>query len=108
MNAPEAEEHFRRQVWPETREIINTMNNNVTKTSGVSDGTTADYYKLPAGASELQHLISFLNLNAQMGEIMRSAYRYGKASHSDCLRDINKIIFYAKAEKERLEKYVLR
>ena len=73
-----------------------------------SDGTTADYYELPPGATELQDLISFKNMNSQLGEIGRSWYRYGQASHSDMLRDINKIIFYAQAEKARLEKYVLR
>ena len=76
--------------------------------AGLSDGTTADYYELPPGATELQDLISFKNMNSQLGEIGRSWYRYGQASHSDMLRDINKIIFYAQAEKARLEKYVLR
>lgn len=69
-----------------------------------SDGSTADYYKLPPGATELQHLISHRNLNAQIGEILRACYRYGMASHSDQLRDAKKILFYAQAEVERLEK----
>lgn len=71
--------------------------------SNRSDGSTADYYKLPDGATELQHLISHRNLNAQIGEIFRSCYRYGLASHSDQLRDAKKILFYAKAEVDRLE-----
>ena len=70
----------------------------------VSDGSTASYYELPAGATELQDLISHLDLNAQMGEIMRATYRYGRVEHSPKLRDIKKIIFYAEAEKARLEK----
>jgi len=70
-----------------------------------SDGSTADYYQLPDGATELQHLISARNMNAQIGEIFRSCYRYGLVSHSPKVRDIKKIIFYAKAELERLEKY---
>ena len=69
-----------------------------------SDGSTADYYKLPDGATELQHLISHRNMNAQIGEILRACYRYGLASHSDQLRDAKKILFYAQAEVERLEK----
>ena len=72
--------------------------------SAKSDGSSADYYKLPEGATELQHLISHRNMNAQMGEIFRSAYRYGRASHSDKLRDARKIKFYIEAEIERLEK----
>lgn len=72
-------------------------------TSTISDGSTASYYELPPDCSELQHLISHRNMNAQIGEIFRACYRYGQASHSDCLRDAKKILFYAKAEVERLE-----
>jgi hypothetical protein len=68
-----------------------------------SDGSTASYYELPEGATELQHLISHRNLNAQLGEIFRACYRYGLVSHSPMKRDIKKIIFYAQAELERLE-----
>jgi len=70
-----------------------------------SDGSTAKYYELPAGARQLQDLISYKNMNAQMGEILRATYRYGEVAHSEKLRDINKILFYAQAEKERLQKY---
>lgn len=69
-----------------------------------SDGSTASYYELPYGASELQDLISYRNMNAQIGEIFRECYRYGRASHSDEARGIKKILFYAKAELERLQK----
>ncbi len=67
-----------------------------------SDGATADYYTLPEGATELQDIISALDLNAQIGEIMRACYRYGRCPHSPKLRDIRKIIFYAEAEEKRL------
>lgn len=70
----------------------------------VSDGSTASYYELPPGATELQHLIGHRDMNAQIGEIFRACYRYGVVAHSPKLRDIKKIIFYAKAELERLEK----
>ena len=43
-------------------------------------------------------------MNAKIGEIFRACYRYGQASHSDKLRDAKKILFYAKAEIDRLEK----
>ena len=73
-------------------------------TKVTSDGSTASYYELPNGASELQHLISHRNMNAQIGEIFRACYRMGLVSHSDELRDAKKILFYAKAEVARLEK----
>lgn len=72
--------------------------------SNVSDGSTASYYQLPEGATELQHLISDRNMNAQDGEMFRAIYRKGRASHSDELRDAKKVLFYAQAEVERLEK----
>ena len=70
-----------------------------------SDGSTASYYELPEGATELQHLISFKNMNAQVGESFRSLYRMGEASHSDRIRDCKKVIFYMLAEIERIQKY---
>lgn len=68
-----------------------------------SDGSTASYYELPPDSQELQDLISAKNMNAQIGEIFRECYRYGQASHSDELRGIKKILFYANAELKRLE-----
>ena len=85
----------RLQGW---REILG-----VDPASVVSDGSTASYYELPAGAKELQDLISYKNMNAQIGEIFRAAFRYGQSSHSDELRDAKKIKFYIDAEIKRLE-----
>tara|TARA_R100000426_G_scaffold21182_2_gene18219 strand:+ start:378 stop:767 length:390 start_codon:yes stop_codon:yes gene_type:complete len=82
---------------------VTTGNDNVV-VGVTSDGSSADYYKLPANAKELQDLISHKNMNAQIGEIFRSCYRYGESSHSDELRDAKKIEFYIKAEIKRLEK----
>lgn len=68
-----------------------------------SDGSTASYYRLPEGATELQHLISHKDMNAQTGEAFRSLYRFGESSHSDKVRDAKKVIYYMQAEIERLE-----
>ena len=68
-----------------------------------SDGSTASYYDLPNGCTELQDLISHRNMNAQDGEIFRAVYRKGMASHSDAMRDAKKVLFYAQAEVKRLE-----
>ena len=93
------------------------MNINLDKTYGTtssymketkleaSDGSSANYYKFPEDATELQHLISAKDMNAQIGEIFRACYRYGEVSHSPKLRDAKKIRFYIDAEIERLEKY---
>ncbi len=71
----------------------------------VSDGTTADYYELPKDAKELQDLISFKDMNGQVAEMFRALYRYGQVSHSPMERDIKKIIYYAEAELDRLQRY---
>lgn len=71
-----------------------------------SDGSSADYYKLPRRCSQIQDLISERDMNSQMGEIFRATYRYGLVQHSDKERDIKKIIFYAKAELKRLQQLV--
>ncbi len=70
-----------------------------------SDGSTAGYYELPKEATELQHLIAYKNMNAQVGEMFRGLFRYGEVSHSSRLRDMKKVAYYAQAEIERLEKY---
>ena len=75
----------------------------VAEVLSVSDGSTARYYELPFKARELQDLISFKNMNAQIGEIFRATYRYGQSSHSSELRDAKKIRFYINAEIKRLE-----
>lgn len=75
-------------------------------TQQIKPGASADYYTLPAGATQLQDLIAFRDMNAQLGEIFRAAYRYGQPGHhSSKERDLRKIIFYAQAELTRLEKY---
>lgn len=68
-----------------------------------SDGSTASYYELPEGATELQDLISDRDMNGQMAEIFRATYRYGRVAHSEKMRDAKKIKFYAEAEIKRLE-----
>lgn len=75
----------------------------MTNTNVTSDGSTASYYELPQGATQLQDLISHRNMNSQDGEIFRAIYRKGLASHSDALRDARKVLFYAQAEVKRLE-----
>ena len=69
-----------------------------------SDGSSADYYKLPEGACELQHLISDRDMNGQIAEVFRACYRYGRVAHSDKMRDAKKMLFYITAEIERLSK----
>ena len=87
---------------PATLEAKAPLVHKTQQSVGTSDGSTASYYELPDGAAELQDLISHKNMNAQVGEIFRAAYRYGESSHSNELRDAKKIRFYIDAEIKRL------
>jgi hypothetical protein len=85
---------------------LNLSRSQATQAQAVhSDGSTASYYELPSESSQLQDLIAYKNMNAQIGEIFRACYRYGEVAHSEKLRDAKKILFYAEAEIKRLEKY---
>lgn len=72
-------------------------------TKEASDGSTASYYDLPAGAQQLGDLIAHRNMNHSDGEMFCALYRKGLASHSDALRDARKVLYYAQAEVKRLE-----
>lgn len=91
-----------RAAWARKKQ---SAESEIVPTHHPSDGSTASYYVLPDGSKELQDLIAYRNMNSQMGEIFRAAYRYGLCPHSPKIREIKKIIFYAQAELERLERY---
>ena len=86
-------------------ETIDAVMNVETSTAETSDGSSADYYKLHYHPTELQDIISHDDMNAQIGEIFRACKRYGKAAHSDKLRDAKKMKFYIEAEIARLTPY---
>ena len=65
-------------------------------------GSTPSQYQLPDNATDLQDLIEHRDMNFAMGNIFKACYRSGNCSHSDLLRDINKIIWFAKRELKRL------
>jgi uncharacterized protein YlaI len=67
-------------------------------------GSTPSQYSLPSTATELQDLIEFRQMNFQVGNIFKAAYRMGHCEHSDPLRDARKIKFFAEREINRLEK----
>ena len=72
-----------------------------------SDGSSANYYKLPENASELQDLISAKNMNFYIGSIFELCYDHSKAEKAQdknsqiCI--IARIINYAEYEKKRIE-----
>lgn len=67
-------------------------------------GSTPEQYGLPLWASELQDLIEYRDMNFALGNIFKACYRRGTCSHSDELRDMRKIAWFAQREIDRLEK----
>lgn len=66
-------------------------------------GSTPSQYGLPAGATDLQDLIEYREMNFAIGNIFKACYRRGTCSHSDELRDARKMLWFAQREVDRLE-----
>lgn len=69
-----------------------------------NNGGNTDYYRLPDGATMIQDLIEWRNMNFAVGNIFKACYRLGEKSGQDVIRDLNKIIWFAEREKARLQK----
>ena len=67
-------------------------------------GSTPSQYSLPVGAKELQDLIEHKQMNFAIGNIFKAVYRMGSCSHSDKEYDLNKIIWFANRELEKIKK----
>lgn len=69
-----------------------------------SDGWSTDYYKIPEGAKELGDLIDHKDMNFNVGNIFKASYRLGEKEGTDAMYDLNKIIWFATREKQKLER----
>lgn len=67
-------------------------------------GSTPSQYGLPAGATDLQDLIEYRGMNFALGNVFKACYRRGTCSHSDELRDMRKVLWFAEREVKRLER----
>jgi hypothetical protein len=64
-----------------------------------SDGSHADYYVLPEGATELNDLIEARGMSFARGNIFKAVYRLGEKQGVDVEYDLNKIILFAQRLK---------
>ena len=69
----------------------------------IPGGSCPSQYGLPEGCRELQDLIEYRDMNFALGNIFKAVYRMGSCSHSDKVRDLNKIIWFANRELERIK-----
>lgn len=88
---------------------INTYENDLIseyveeKVTGTDDtGFEVSYYILPVGATQIQDLIEHKEMNFSVGNILKSVYRLGNTSRSTVKRDLEKIIFFAQRELNRI------
>ena len=68
-----------------------------------SNGGSTDYYRLPEGATELGDLIEAQDMNFNVGNIFKAAYRLGKKQGNDITYDLNKIMWFVQRELDRLQ-----
>jgi hypothetical protein len=71
------------------------------KLEGRESGGATHYYELPAGATELRHLIRAKNMSHGVGEAFSSLYRLN--DNGEFKRNLEKVIFYCQCELEYLE-----
>lgn len=67
-----------------------------------SDGTSTSYYDVPEGIKDLGDLIEYKDMNFNVGNIFKAAYRLGEKEGNDLKYDLNKIIYFAQRELNRL------
>ena len=78
-------------------QIINLIKNTDTfKKHNGGDGN--DYYDLPPNALQLQDLIEFKNMNANIKDIFKACWRKGDKKGVDEIYDVEKMVYYSLRE----------
>lgn len=67
-----------------------------------SDGGSTDYYAIPTGTRDLDDLIDGLGMSFRIANIFKACMRFGKKDGTSQLYDLNKIIFFASRERDKL------
>ena len=74
----------------------------MTANKEIPGGSSPSQYGLPDNAKEIQDLIEYRDMNFALGNIFKACYRSGHCKHSDAVRDLNKIIWFANREIQRI------
>ena len=64
-------------------------------------GSTPSQYALPEGATQLQDLIEYREMNGQIMNIFKACYRIG--TKNDIEYELNKIIYFSDRELKRIK-----
>lgn len=70
----------------------------------IPGGSTPSQYALPEGATEIQDLIEYREMNHAVATIFEACYRTGHCAHSNELRNMHKVRWFADREIARLTK----
>ena len=88
---------------PTIKEAVDEMREKIEEhKAGKPGGSCPSQYAIPENSSDLQDLIEYRGMNFALGNIFKACYRRGTCSHSDDLRDVRKIIWFANRELVRL------
>lgn len=70
-----------------------------------NNGGSTDYYKIKENWEYCQDIIEDRNMNFSQGNIMKAAFTFNQGRHdgTNYERDLNKIIWFAKRELERIK-----
>lgn len=73
--------------------------------SSLNNGGKTDYYDLPKDAKCCQDIIEWRNMNFQQGNIFKVAFTFNQGRHDATTyeRELNKIIYFAQRELERIK-----
>ena len=88
----------------ECKNIIEEVSCKEKLDNSLNNGGKTDYYDLPKDAKCCQDIIEWREMNFQQGNIFKVAFTFncGRHSGTDYRRDLNKIIYFAQRELERL------
>lgn len=77
----------------------------MTRDSSVNNGGETDYYAIPDGFKTHQDVIEQREMNYAQGNIYKVActFNVGRHKATDYERELNKIIFFAKRELNRIK-----
>ena len=74
----------------------------------LNNGGSTDYYKFKKNWKECQDIIEDREMNFSQGNIFKSAFCFniGRHNATDYTRELNKIIYFANRELERIKKEI--
>ena len=72
------------------------------ETTHKSNGGSTDYYTVPEGTRDLDDLIDGVGMSFRMANIFKACFRFGRKDGTSKLYDLNKIIFFAERERDKL------